>query len=54
MQPTLSLGPDEAAGSSRIQHELAGIWIECLHWRAFIERWDRSMTLFTDLYPSCS
>jgi DNA adenine methylase len=28
-------------------HErLAGVWIECLSWEAFIERWDRPGTLF--------
>jgi DNA adenine methylase len=28
-------------------HErLAGVWIDCLPWRAFIERWDRPDTLF--------
>jgi DNA adenine methylase len=25
---------------------LAGVWIECLPWQGFIERWDRKRTLF--------
>ncbi len=28
-------------------HEgLAGVWVDCLGWEAFIERWDRPKTLF--------
>ena len=36
------LGPQLAD----IHERLAGVWIECLDWRAFIERWDRPGTLF--------
>ena len=36
------LGPLLEAAHER----LAGVWIECLPWRQFIERWDRPGTLF--------
>ena len=36
------LGPQLAD----IHERLAGVWIECLDWRAFIARWDRPTTLF--------
>ena len=29
-----------------LHERLAGVWIECLDWRSFIERWDRPGTLF--------
>ena len=29
-----------------IHERLAGVTIECLDWRAFIERWDRPYALF--------
>lgn len=29
-----------------VHERLAGVWIECLPWSAFIERWDRPTTLF--------
>lgn len=36
------LGPLLEAAHER----LSGVWIECLGWQAFIERWDRPGTLF--------
>jgi DNA adenine methylase len=36
------LGPMLEAAHER----LSGVWIECLGWKAFIERWDRPGTLF--------
>ena len=36
------LGPMLEAAHER----LSGVWIECLGWQAFIERWDRPGTLF--------
>jgi DNA adenine methylase len=29
-----------------VHERLAGVWIECLDWHAFIQRWDRKGTLF--------
>ena len=29
-----------------LHERLAGVWIECLPWRTFLERWDRPHTLF--------
>lgn len=29
-----------------VHERLAGVWIECLPWRTFLERWDRPETLF--------
>lgn len=29
-----------------VHERLAGVWIDCLGWEAFIERWDRPKTLF--------
>ncbi|WNJ89182.1 DNA adenine methylase [Bosea sp. 685] len=29
-----------------VHERLSGVWIECLGWQAFIERWDRPGTLF--------
>jgi DNA adenine methylase len=29
-----------------VHERLAGVWIDCLGWQAFIERWDRPQTLF--------
>ncbi|WP_336802291.1 DNA adenine methylase [Kaistia sp. MMO-174] len=29
-----------------VHERLAGVWIECLPWQGFIERWDRPGTLF--------
>lgn len=29
-----------------VHERLAGVWIECLPWQAFVERWDRPHTLF--------
>lgn len=29
-----------------VHERLAGVWIECLPWRGFLERWDRPATLF--------
>ena len=39
---THKLGPLLEAAHDR----LAGVWIECLPWERFIERWDRPHTLF--------
>lgn len=39
---TRKLGPILEAAHER----LAGVWIECLPWERFIERWDRPRTLF--------
>jgi DNA adenine methylase len=36
------LGPMLEAAHER----LSGVWIDCLGWQAFIERWDRKGTLF--------
>jgi DNA adenine methylase len=36
------LGPMLEAAHER----LAGVWIECLPWQAFLDRWDRAGTLF--------
>lgn len=29
-----------------VHERLAGVWIDCLGWEAFIHRWDRPHTLF--------
>jgi DNA adenine methylase len=33
-------------GSEAVHERLAGVWIDCLGWEAFIQRWDRPKTLF--------
>jgi len=31
-----------------VHERLAGVWVDCLPWESFLERWDLPTTLFPD------